>query len=236
MTKVTLTSRCRQVKRLSQIGLAVLLGWGLAIALTLGLNALHPLDTVLVLGGSIQREVHAARLAKQFPELPILISGGSHPICVQSVFEPVAAPTQQVWLEGCANSTFDNFRFSLRTLRQWRGHKVKLLTSQTHLPRAQWLAQIMLGSHGLWVETEVVAERGVPGNRESFGKTMLDVVRALGWAIASQLHAPSCPKLVHLSSVDRARSSSGLKCERLNSAKSDRSFDWPARRSSRQTS
>ena len=69
----------------------------------------QPVDTFFVLGGSIKREMYVTELAKQNPDIRILISTGSDDPCILKLFEREQAPTQQVWLEKCANSTFDNF-------------------------------------------------------------------------------------------------------------------------------
>lgn len=175
-----------------------------------------PVGAILVLGGSITREIHVAQLAKQSPEIPILISHGSLAPCILLIFQRAAAPIDKVWLENCANSTFGNFYFSLPILKQWQVNKVKIVTSATHLPRAIWLAQIMLGSHGIWVELEIATEtQGVPANRESFFVTTIDVTRGLIWAIVSQFHEPKCTKLIPLSQEDlNVWKMKGFKCER----------------------
>ncbi|XWK88527.1 MAG: YdcF family protein [Phormidium sp.] len=176
----------------------------------------QPVGAILVLGGSITREIHVAQLAKQSPEIPILISHGSLAPCILLIFQRAAAPIDKVWLENCANSTFGNFYFSLPIFKQWQVQKVKLVTSATHLPRAIWLAQIMLGSHGIWVELEIAAEtKGVPGNRESFFVTTADVIRGLIWAVVSQFYEPNCTDLIPLSQVDlTVWKMKGFKCER----------------------
>lgn len=180
---------------------AVFLGWLLSVWISLGLAAMKPVDAVLVLGGSIQREIYAAHLAQEFPKLPILISHGAPDPCVRLIFEQLEAPIEQVWLERCARSTFQNFCFSIPTLKQWKAHHIKLVTSQTHLPRAQWLGQILLGAHRIWMEPEIVPETGIPGNRESVLKMSLDVTRSLVWAVTSQVHAPQCSRVKRLSDV-----------------------------------
>lgn len=197
-----------------------------------------PLDGVLVLGGSIRREmviadwVASASLASTpMPHssdmesssqwqatskaLPILISKGSKPPCIRLLFERVAAPLTNVWLEDCARSTFDNYRYSLPLLNQWNVHHVKVITSPSHLPRAKWLAQIMLGSHGIWVDMALVNETGIPGNVERPVKTILDVGRSLLWTVISPLDRPTCKHLVSLESVDLEQwTQRGFKCER----------------------
>lgn len=178
------------------------LGWLALNTITLQSRAEGAIDAVLVLGGSIRREIYAAELAKQYPQTPILISQGSQDPCIWLIFQRAGAPIQQVILEKCAQSTFGNFYFALPILHRWQVRKLKVITSPTHLPRAQWLAQILLGSHGIWVDVELVREQGIPGNRESWLKTAIDVTRSLIWAPISQFYQPQCAAITPLASVD----------------------------------
>ncbi|HIK28017.1 MAG: YdcF family protein [Oscillatoriaceae bacterium SKW80] len=176
--------------------------WLTLNTITLRSRADGKIDAILVLGGSIQREIHVAELAKQYPQTPILISQGSQEPCIWLIFQKARAPMQQVVLEKCAQSTFGNFYFTLPILKSRQVHRLKVITSPTHLPRAQWLAQILLGSHGIWVDVELVNEKGIPGNRESWLKTTLDVTRSLIWAFISHFYQPQCTAIISLVSVD----------------------------------
>ncbi|OKH39984.1 hypothetical protein NIES2119_03265 [[Phormidium ambiguum] IAM M-71] len=202
---------------ISLLGFCLILGICLLYNSTiLYSSSQQPVGAILVLGGSITREIHVAELAKKSPQIPILISSGSLEPCVLLIFQRATAPIDKVWLEKCANSTFSNFYFSLPILKEWQVKKVKLVTSATHLPRAIWLAQIMLGSHGIWVELEIAPEtKGVPANRESFFVTVIDVTRGFIWAVVSQFYEPKCTKLIPLSQVDlNVWKLKGFKCER----------------------
>ncbi|MCM0592172.1 MAG: YdcF family protein [Gloeotrichia echinulata DEX184] len=196
-------------------GLSVILGiWLICTTITLVSASSQPVDTYFVLGGSIQREIYVAQLAKKSPQTPILISHGSLDPCIWLIFQREAAELQNVWLENCANSTFENFYYNIPILRLWGVHKVKLITSATHLPRAKWLAQILLGSHGIWVETDIVPEQGIPGNYESWWKTGLDVTRSVFWAGLSQFMQPKCSNLTKLTDVDmQSWERQGFTCE-----------------------
>ena len=207
----------RGVRRQRWLWLALLLGltiWGSSLATQLYRHAQQPPDAVLVLGGSIRREIVIADAVAQGNSLPVLISHGAAPPCTRLVFERVAAPIDQVWLESCAESTFDNYRYSLPTLKQWGTQHVVVVTSPTHVPRAAWLARILLSSHGIWVEMQLVEEIGIPANVETPLKTVLDVGRSLVWAIISQLYRPVCDRVFPLSSVDLAEwTAQGFQCE-----------------------
>ncbi|MCT7970654.1 YdcF family protein [Laspinema olomoucense] len=159
-------------------------------------------DAILVLGGSIKREMYVTQFAKQNPDIPIVISQGSASPCVQLIFDRDRAPAKNVWLERCAYSTFTNFTFSGELLKQWDVKKVKVITSQTHLPRAKWLAHILLGAKGIAVEIETVQEEGIPGNKEFWLKTALDVTRSLIWAIIEPYYSTECQQVERLSEID----------------------------------
>ena len=173
-----------------------------------------PVDAILVLGGSISRETYVAKLAKDNPQIPILISSGSQDPCIKLIFEREIAPQDRVWLEKCANSTFSNFYFSIPILKQWGASKVKMITSPTHLPRAKWLAQILFAAQNIWVEVEPVREQGIPGNREYWLKTILDVGRGLIWATISQFYSPQCSATTEMTEVNLEDwCQRGFKCE-----------------------
>jgi uncharacterized SAM-binding protein YcdF (DUF218 family) len=188
-----------------RLGLCLLLSiWLLFNVITLISASSKPTSAFLILGGSIQREVHVAELAKQYPDIPILISRGSPDPCIVNIFQEKGANLRNTWLERCANSTFENFYYSLPILQSWGVYKVKLITSPTHLPRAMWMGQIIFGAHGIWVEPEIVKERGIPGNYESWWKTGLDLGRSFAWAGLSYFIQPKCSDVGRLADVDMA--------------------------------
>lgn len=172
------------------------------LAIRLPANERRPVDAIFVLGGSIRREIYVANLANQYPDIPILISQGSKDPCILLLFQRENARQSNVWLEKCANSTFGNFFFSVPILQSWGARKVRVITSPTHLPRAEWLAKIHLQSRGIAVEMDITQEIGVPGNQESKRKTALDVARSLIWAVFGQVISPPCWSLTALEDVD----------------------------------
>lgn len=177
-------------------------------------SARKPVDGFLVLGGSIRREIYVSKLATEYPQIPIIISTGSDDPCILQLFERIDASPDKVWLEKCANSTFGNFMFTQPLLTQRGIRHVKVLTSDSHLPRAKWMARIILGSHGIWSEIEQVEEYGIPGNQESLPKTLLDITRASLWALFSQIWQPSCSNTTHLPEVNIASwCEMGFSCE-----------------------
>jgi uncharacterized SAM-binding protein YcdF (DUF218 family) len=221
-TKIIQLIRRIEVPKLKQffqgfaLFLSLLLGmWLVFTTITLVSASSKPVDAFFVLGGSIRREMHVASEVQQYPQVPVLISHGSPEPCIKLVFQRQAAEEQNVWLENCANSTFENFYYGIPILRRWGVHKVKLITSPTHLPRAKWMAQILLGAQGIWVEPEIVQEKGVPANKEFWQKTGADVMRSLGWAGLSQIIQPQCSKVIKLTDVNmQTWQNRPFKCER----------------------
>jgi uncharacterized SAM-binding protein YcdF (DUF218 family) len=192
----------------------ILVSWLTFTTITLVSASSQQVDAFFVLGGSIRREIYVAQLAKQYPQTPILISHGSPDPCIWLIFQREATDLQNIWLENCANSTFENLYYGIPILRGWGVHKVKLITSGTHVFRAKLMAQIILGAHGIWVEPDVVKEKGIPGNREFWLKTFLDVIRSLLWAILSQIIQPQCSQITKLVDVDmQAWQQRGFQCE-----------------------
>ena len=189
--------------------------WLFLTTITVFFASSKPVDAFLVLGGSIKREIYVAQLAKKYPQIPILISSGSKDPCIWLIFQRETVPIDNVWLEKCADSTFDNFYYSIPILEQWGVHNVKLITSTTHLPRAKLMAQILLGSHRMWVSPDIIQEKGIPGNREYWWKTGLDITRSIFWAGISQVIKPQCSKVTQLNQVNLQEwQSRGFKCER----------------------
>lgn len=224
--------RRASIYRWVAIALSVLfLTWLLHTGFALWTARSRPVDAFLVLGGSIRREIYAAELAKDYPNTQFLISQGSEDPCIRIIFERINAPLHRVWLEKCADSTFGNFVYSLPILKQWSAHHVRIITSQTHLPRAGWLAQLMLGSHGIWIDLELAAEEGVPANTESWLKTSLDLLRAVAWSGISQVYQPNCTQVFALEMVDLGVwRQKGFKCEHqagIDEEATDSTFEAP---------
>lgn len=165
-------------------------------------NSQKPVDAFLVLGGSINREFHVANLAKEFPSIPILVSQGSDEPCIWVIFKQENLSLKNVFRESCAKSTFENFIYSVPILLDWKVHKVKVITSGSHVYRAKLLAYIHLSSKGLATELEIAPEKGIPGNNESRLKTFLDVTRSLLWTIPSQIIHPHCSEVTRLDNID----------------------------------
>ncbi|NET69944.1 MAG: YdcF family protein [Sphaerospermopsis sp. SIO1G2] len=188
--------------------------WLIVTTITLVFASSQPVDAFFVLGGSIHREIYVAQQVKQAPQIPVLISQGSPHPCIWLIFQRESADLQQVWLENCAHSTFGNFYYSIPILKSWGVHKVKLITSGSHVFRAKIMGKILFAAHGIWVEIDDVKETGIPGNQEFLIKTILDVTRSILWAMVSQFIYPQCNHVTKLIDVDIAAwKETGFRCE-----------------------
>lgn len=204
----------QKIRKITVVFSIILALWLSFNVINIALASKQPVGAFFVLGGSIRREIYVAQLAKKYPQTPVLISSGSKEPCIWLIFQRETAALENVWLEKCARSTFDNFYFSIPVLRNWKVRKLKLITSPTHLPRAAWMAQILFGAHGIWVDVDAVQEKGVPGNKENFFKTGLDISRSLLWALGSQVIQPPCSDITKLADVNMQHwQQQGFKCE-----------------------
>jgi uncharacterized SAM-binding protein YcdF (DUF218 family) len=121
-----------------------------------------PPDGVIVLGGSIapdismarrtavfpyaaDRLVAAAELARRFPNIPIIFTGGSATLAVgdgreadfaADIFERLGLPRDRVILERESRNTIENARFTKAIANPKPGQRWLLITSAYHMPRS----------------------------------------------------------------------------------------------------
>jgi uncharacterized SAM-binding protein YcdF (DUF218 family) len=171
----------QQVKRkkrlkLRQIIAAALLGGGLAYFQFR--PAPKPPDAVLVLGGEPRREQFAAEFAKQHPDLPIWVSGGSNPEYAEWIFRQAGVPDKLVHLDYAAVDTLTNFTTIADKLRSQNISSVYLITSDYHMRRSQWIGQVVLGSRGIQFQPV-----SIPTDKlaEPLEKAVFDGLRAVFW-------------------------------------------------------
>lgn len=185
------------------IGIFVLMSFVGTVALRavqLLVAANKPVQAFLALGGSAYSEVYLARRAKECPQAGILVSGGSEDPCVYLIFQKHGAPMENVWLEHCAGNTFENLYYSLAILDRWRVQKIVLVTDAPHSVRALPMAQILLGSRGIWVDLELIPE--VLSQPASNTEKLLGIALSAGGALLCQFFQPHCVQVSHLSEVD----------------------------------
>ncbi|MBY0552771.1 MAG: YdcF family protein [Candidatus Obscuribacterales bacterium] len=166
--------------------------WLLITATTVLLNSQEKEDSILVLGGSVAREVYAAVLAKKEPNRLTIVSGGEPPLCTRKIFESIAAPVDNVILDRSATNTFENFTYSIPILRRHHAKKTGVITSEGNEQRSVWMARIFLWSNGIAVENKIIpGEFSQVGHNESPLKTALDVIRSAAWAPFSGISPPA---------------------------------------------
>lgn len=166
----------------------------LAIALWLGYKEirsyLHQPQAVLVLGGStsaLEREKFAAKFARQYPDLPIWVSGGSpNQQYTQRVFARAGIDPTRLRLDYQAVDTVTNFTTLVDELQANKIKSIYLITSDYHMRRAHVIGEIVLGSHG--IDFKAVS---VPSKRsqEPIEKVIRDGARSILWVITGHTGA-----------------------------------------------
>ncbi|MBH8555160.1 YdcF family protein [Nostocaceae cyanobacterium CENA357] len=138
-------------------------------------------QAVVVLGGStknLERERFTAKFAREHPNLPIWISGGSPPRSTQKVFAKAGIDPERLHLDYEAVDTVTNFTTLVDDL-QARGIKnVYLITSDFHMRRACVIGEIVLGSRGIKFQSVAVPSET---RSEPVEKSIRDGARALLW-------------------------------------------------------
>ncbi|MFM7365190.1 MAG: YdcF family protein [Cuspidothrix sp.] len=138
-------------------------------------------QAILVLGGStplLEREKFTAKLAHQYPNIPIWISGGSPPQYTKKIFANAGVDLQRLNLDYEAVDTVTNFTTLVDELRSRGIKSVYLITSDFHMRRACIVGEIVLGSRGMNFKPVSVPSEHSP---EPIQKSIRDGVRAVIW-------------------------------------------------------
>jgi len=134
---------------------------------------------IIVLGGGIRREMAAAQLAQIHPSLPVVISSGSTLPCLYRVFvKEAGVDWRRVTIDFRAVDTLTNFTAMLPYVQSRQPRKVFVVATEGHWSRAAVLGWLIWGSRGIAMEPVLI--KGV-GHEESWGKTLIDSLRAIGW-------------------------------------------------------
>jgi uncharacterized SAM-binding protein YcdF (DUF218 family) len=164
--------------RLTILALPLMLLWGY--------NELHAQfvqpQAILVLGGSterLEREKFTASFAKQHPNIPIWISGGSPAVPTKKVFAKKGVDLKRLYLDYDAQDTVTNFTTIVDELEARKIKKVYLITSDFHMRRAIVIGEIVLGSRG--IDFKPVPVPSGKKSPEPIGKAFRDGVRSLLW-------------------------------------------------------
>ena len=135
-------------------------------------------QAIFVLGGSPDREQFAARLAQDYPDLPIWVSSGSNKEYSEWVFEQAGINPDRVHLDYRAVDTLTNFTTLMDDLRAEGITSLYLVTSDYHMRRAQWISEVVGGSRGI-----VFKSVPIPTDQpeEPIVKSIRDSARAVVW-------------------------------------------------------
>jgi uncharacterized SAM-binding protein YcdF (DUF218 family) len=159
------------------VALPVMLWWGYKELKSLFTQP----QALLVLGGStaaLEREKFAAEFAREHPDLPIWISGGSPKFYTQRVFAKAGVDTERLHLDYQATDTVTNFTTLADKLKARGIDSVYLITSDYHMRRAQVIGEIVFGSRGIEFKPVPVPSEMEP---EPIEKAVRDGVRAVLW-------------------------------------------------------
>lgn len=179
--KVPLLTRCFGLAGHAASGVVLLLLFGFGYKQVESLWQ-HP-QAVLVLGGATEREQFAAEFAKQHAELPIWVSSGSNPEYAEWLFAKAGVDPGRIHLDYQAVDTVTNFTTLADYFKKRNIRSVYLITSDYHMPRAQVIGEIVLGSRGIDFQPIAVPSEQSP---EPINKVVRDAARSILWVVTGE--------------------------------------------------
>ncbi|WP_088889463.1 YdcF family protein [Leptolyngbya ohadii] len=135
-------------------------------------------QAILTLGGRPAREAYTADFARHHPELKIWVSSGLSPANSHRLFHKAGIATDRIYLDYRASDTVTNFTTLVKDLDRQNIHHIYLITSDYHMTRAQAIATVVLGSHGIAFTPIVIPSDRPP---EDQLRTIRDIIRSLIW-------------------------------------------------------
>lgn len=168
-----------------------LLFWSVVTtSLCVGFKPLPTINTtpeaLLVLGGHEERERFAARLAQQYPHLPIWISSGSPPEYARRIFAKAGISSDRLHFDYRASDTVTNFTTLVDDLEQQGIDSVYLVTSENHMTRAKIIGEIVFRSRGIDFKPVAVPSNNPP---EPVEKCLRDGARSVFWLLTGHTGA-----------------------------------------------
>ncbi len=139
-----------------------------------------PPQAVLVLGGHEERERYAAKLANQYPQLPIWVSSGSPKDYVKKIFLKEGISSDRLHLDYRARDTVTNFTTLVDELKAQGIKSLYLITSENHMTRAKIIGEIVFGSRGIVFQPISVPSKNPP---EPIEKCLRDGARSILWLV-----------------------------------------------------
>ena len=143
-----------------------------------------PPQLILVLGGDVDRERHAADLARD-RGLPVVVSGGSNPEYAHWLFGRQGLDAGRVQLDYRATDTLSNFTSVVDELKRAKVRHVLLVTSSDHMNRALLVGRLVAGSRGITL-TPVSVPCGAQCRPEGRRKVWGDGLRAGLWVLTGR--------------------------------------------------
>ncbi|HAX80767.1 MAG TPA: hypothetical protein DCY88_34255 [Cyanobacteria bacterium UBA11372] len=144
-------------------------------------------QAVLVLGGStkhLERERFTVEFARQHPDLPIWVSGGSpNKRYIVRFFAKEGISPSRLYLDNRAVDTVTNFTTLADDLKARGINSVYLITSDYHMRRASIIGEIVLGSRGIVLKPVSVPSEKPP---EPVEKSVRDGARAILWVVTGR--------------------------------------------------
>ncbi|AFY75405.1 hypothetical protein Syn7502_03568 [Synechococcus sp. PCC 7502] len=104
---------------------------------------------ILILGGSPKREVYGAKYAVAHPDMPIWVSGGSPKEYSDEIFAKAGIKSDRYTLDYRAVDTVTNFTTLVDEFKARQITDVYVITDTFHMPRAQIIGSVVLGSRGI---------------------------------------------------------------------------------------
>lgn len=150
-------------------------------------------DSILMLGGGLDREAFTAEFARSHPHLSIWVSSGVSE--TPQIFQKAGIAQSRLHLDCRATDTVTNFTTLVDDLARQHIHHVYLLTSSYHLPRSTAIATIVLGSRGIAFTPIPIYESDFfsKAKEESTLRTLRDVGRSMLWVLSGQTGASLKP-------------------------------------------
>lgn len=141
-------------------------------------------EAILVLGGSTEREQHAATMARQHPDLDVWVSSGSNPEYAEWLFHNADISRDRLHLDYQAVDTVTNFTTLVDDLQAAGIQSVYLVTSDYHMRRATIIGQIVLGSRDIAFRPIVVPS--AEAHPETLLRSFRDGARAIFWVFTGR--------------------------------------------------
>lgn len=178
--------RCGLLGGLTLFGLCLGFSGFIWLRLTIAASQAPFPQAILTLGGSQDREQVTAEFVYLDPSLKVWISRGLSEQQSRKIFQAAGAPLERVRFDRRAEDTVTNFTSVVKDLKNNQIDHLYLITSDFHMPRAQAIAIIVLGSQGIAFTPVAVPSDQPP---EPWISILRDGGRAIFWLITGHTGA-----------------------------------------------